>query len=184
MFWLSRSFARLLSVIFLLAAILIVIAAGLPNRAVYTGMITPGQPPTAPEVGALAPPFNAITPSGDVIDLAAMRGSPIVVNFWATWCAPCILEMPELQAFHEAHANVHMIGVNLGESAEHVAQWMQDGGFTYPTVLDPSGAVASLYALRGQPTTVILSPSGMILHIVYGAATRAALESVLEPYLD
>lgn len=184
MFRLSRSTVRLVSVIFLSAAILIVIAAGLPNRAAYTGVITPGQPPTAPEVGALAPRFTGITPSGDTLELVALRGVPVVVNFWATWCAPCILEMPELQTFHEAHPNIHMIGVNLGESAEHVARWMQNGGFTYPTVLDLSGAVARLYALRGQPTTVILSPNGIVLNIVYGATTRAALESVLAPYLD
>jgi len=171
-----------LSFALLLAAIMIVIAAGLPDRAGYSGVINPGQPPIAPEVGAIAPPFSGITPSGDVIELTA--GSPVVINFWATWCAPCILEMPELQAFHEAHANVRLIGVNLGESAAQVARWMRDGGFTYPTILDQSGAVASLYALRGQPTTVILSPGGVILQIVYGATSRAALESVLAPYLD
>jgi peroxiredoxin len=165
------------------AAVLIVIAAGLPSRAAYTGQFIAGEGFAAPEIGASAPDFSTMRLSGEPFVLSQTRGTPIILNFWATWCVPCEIEMPELQALHVAHPSIRVIGVNLSESPAVIADWMARGGFTFDIALDPAGQIASLYALRGQPTTFILSPSGVILEILYGATTRAALEDILAPYL-
>ena len=183
----NRLFKRVLftagALIAFSAALVVLNAAGLPNRATYTGQITDDQQVIAPEIGALAPNFSTITYTGEPFTLDSTQGNPVVINFWATWCQPCAVEMPELQSLHEAYPEIQLVGVNLSESPFTIAEWMERGGYTYPVVLDPSGEIAALYALRGQPTTIILSPGGMILQIFYGATTRAALEGVLAPFL-
>ncbi|MDX2159780.1 MAG: TlpA disulfide reductase family protein [bacterium] len=166
------------------AALWIVIGAGLPDRAAYTGAITEAGLFTAPEVGALAPLFETTTHDGSPFTLIMTRGAPVVLNFWATWCAPCVYEMPELQALHQAWPGVQVYGINLGESPAQIESWMQSGGYTFPALLDTSGEIARLYALRGQPTTVILSPGGVVLAVLFGATTQTALERILTPFLD
>ncbi len=166
----------------LAAALTLVIAAGLPNRAAYSGQILPDGQSVAPEIGSFAPPFRATTLNGGV-SLNALRGAPVVVNFWATWCVPCQVEMPELQAFHVAHPNVHVLAVNLGESRERVVDWNAQLGLTFDLVLDPDQSIANLYRLRGQPSTYVISPGGVIITIFYGPTTRQSLESALEPFL-
>ncbi|MEO8395104.1 MAG: TlpA disulfide reductase family protein, partial [Chloroflexota bacterium] len=96
-------------------AFALLFAAGLPNRAAYTGQILANGQVVAPEIGAFAPPIDAPTLDGTV-DLAQLRGTPVIINFWATWCVPCRVEMPELQAYHQAHPAARVLAVNLGES--------------------------------------------------------------------
>src|SRR5688572_5558022 len=89
-------------------ALAVLIAAGLPQRAAYSGQILPNGQIVAPEIGATAPTFFAPTLNGSV-DLAELRGAPVIINFWATWCVPCRVEMPELQALHQTHPDVHVL---------------------------------------------------------------------------
>ncbi len=166
----------------LITAALLVIAAGLPDRATYSGQIDAEGQPVAPEIGALAPPFSALTLDG-AINSDDLRGEPALINFWATWCIPCRVEMPELQAFHDAHPAARVIAVNLGEPRSLVVDWVAQFGLTYDIALDPNGAVAAAYQLRGQPSTYVVSPGGAIVQIFYGATTRQSLETALEPFL-
>jgi thiol-disulfide isomerase/thioredoxin len=106
-----------------------VIAAGLPERSAYTGQMIDGEGIAAPEIGALAPNFTAPTLTGSV-ELNALRGQPVVVNFWATWCAPCEIEMPELQAFQSAHPSARVLAVNLGEPPALITDWLSERGIT------------------------------------------------------
>lgn len=164
------------------AALALVVIAGLPDRAVYSGQILSDGQIVAPEIGALAPVFNAPTLSG-AVDTAELNGTPLVINFWATWCVPCRIEMPELEAFHTAHSDVRVLAVNLGESRDLIVDWVAQLGLTFEIVLDADQSIASLYRLRGQPSTYIISPGGVITSIFYGPTTRQALESALEPFL-
>ncbi|MCC6803015.1 MAG: TlpA family protein disulfide reductase [Anaerolineae bacterium] len=166
----------------LAAALTLVFAAGLPDRAMYSGQILSNGQAVAPEIGALAPPFDAPTLTGTVA-AADLRGAPLVINFWATWCIPCRIEMPELQALHAAHPDVRVLAVNLGESRHLIVDWAAQFGLTFDIVLDADQAIASLYRLRGQPSTYIVSPGGVITSIFYGPATQQTLEGALEPFL-
>lgn len=181
---LRRGLMLLLAAACLVGAVAAAIGAGLPERATYTGLNLPGELPIAPEIGAIAPPFETMRLDGETLRLIDLRGAPIVLNFWATWCAPCVYEMPELQAFHEANPDARLIALNLGEHPNTVAAWARDYGLTFDVALDPSGEIAKQYWLRGQPSTYVISPGGVVTHIFYGATTRAALEQALQPYLD
>lgn len=163
-------------------AFALVIQSGLPQRASYSGVIT-DENTFAPEIDALAPPFTATNIDGETVNLLELRGSPVVINFWATWCGPCAAEMPELQAFYEAHRQdgLRLLGVNLGESPEQILSWVEQYGLTFDLLLDPQGEIANLYRLRGQPSTYVISPDGIITTIFYGPTTFSQLEMSLPP---
>lgn len=166
------------------AAAALVIAAGLPARAPYTGVFQPDGALQAPEIGAFAPDFTALTLSGRPVVLSAHRGAPIIINFWATWCIPCEIELPELIALSET--GVRVLAVNLSEPPALVSEWLraraaaQTDRFIVP--LDLDGAIAARYALRGQPTSFVLAPDGKITHIFFGAADRSAFERAVAPF--
>lgn len=162
----------------------IVVAAGLPERAAFTGRLADGTL-VGPDVGLAAPPFEAVTPDGATVALASLRGQPVLINFWATWCVPCEIEMGDLQTLYEARRDegLRIVAVNLREPADAVRAWAADLGLTYDLVLDPTGEIAQAYALRGQPSTYVISPDGTITRVFYGAADASALETALAPYL-
>ena len=87
--------------------------------------------------------------------------------------------MPELQAFHQAHPDTRVLAVNLGESRDLIVDWVTQFGLTFDIVLDPDQSIASLYRLRGQPSTYVVSPGGVITSIFYGPTTRQSLEAAL-----
>jgi peroxiredoxin len=89
--------------------------------------------------------------------------------------------MPELQALYAARRDdgLRVVAVNLGETREAAQTWVDAFGLSFDIALDTNGRVAALYALRGQPSTYVVAPDGVITHIFYGATTRAALEAAL-----
>lgn len=178
----SRPLLVLGAIASLAAAFVLLLAAGLPQRAAYSGEILPDGQIVAPEIGASAPSFLAPTLSG-VVDLSELRGTPVVINFWATWCVPCRVEMPELQALHAAQPTVRVLAVNLGEPLDLIVDWVTHFGLTFEIVLDAEQTIAAAYRLRGQPSTYVISPKGVVTAIFYGPTTQEALEAALEPFL-
>ncbi len=170
------------AVVCLAAAFILLVVTGLPQRAAYSGQITADGHTIAPEIGAYAPGWVAPTLGGS-IDLVQLRGAPLVINFWATWCVPCRIEMPELQALHQQHPALRVMAVNLGEPLDLIVDWVRRFGLTFDIVLDADQTIASLYRLRGQPSTYVVSPDGVITSIFYGATTQQALEAALESFL-
>lgn len=128
----------------------------------------------APTKGAYAPNFVGQRLGGGDFSLASLQGQWLVLNFWATWCVPCRQEMPELQALY-ADTGIMVIGVNLAESEELVADWIEDYGISYPIVLDPNEEIHQLYRVMGQPMTFIINPDGLIVEVIAGATTADAL---------
>jgi peroxiredoxin len=168
------------------AAVFIVVSGGLPERAAFTGQIIPGERPVAPELNAIAPPFEAVTLTGTRINLLDLRGSVVLINFWATWCEPCRVEMPELQTLYERYQaqELRVLAVNLGEEAAAAQSWVEAFGLTFEVLLDPQQQIAALYYLRGQPSTYVVSPDGIITHISYGPASLAMLEAAIAPFMQ
>jgi peroxiredoxin len=165
-------------------AFLLLFASGLPERALYSGQMRAGELPVAPEVKALAPPFQQSTLAGSV-NLLDLRGSPIILNFWATWCEPCKIEMPDLQKVYEDNRDtgLSVIGVNLGEPEPLIHQWADTFDLTFDLVIDPQQEIAALYRLRGQPSTYVIDPQGIITHIFYGPVTAETLQNAIAPYV-
>ncbi len=172
------------AVVCLTAAFLVVWNAGLPERASYTGFIEAGET-YAPELNAIVPPFDARTLTGDTLRLADLRGETVLINFWATWCEPCKAEMPDLQAVYEAYQarGLRVLGVNLGEDKAQVAAWVKQLGLTFDIVMDDGQKIAALYQLRGQPSSYLVAPDGVIMQIYYGPTTRSNLEAAIAPLL-
>jgi cytochrome c biogenesis protein CcmG, thiol:disulfide interchange protein DsbE len=160
---------------------LILMAAGLPDRAeLNTLFFLPNGRSVAPEVGALAPPINLITLDGEYIATDTLTNRIVVLNYWATWCAPCQVEMPALQELAERYPTaLTVLGINAGEPPEAIRAWRDHFGLTFPLMLDPDGTAARDYRLRGQPTTVIVAPGGIIHKIIYGPADLDALERAI-----
>jgi thiol-disulfide isomerase/thioredoxin len=167
----------LISSVFIGVGIAILIGLGLPNRADFTGYRLPNSANTiAPEINAIAPPFP-------ILDTYA--GKPVILNFWATWCLPCLAEMPDLQRLYAEYTDMGLIvlGVNLNESQSAVNRWQTDLMLTFPMHID-DGRVAGLYRLRTQPTTFIISPEGVITHIFHGTIRLDQVRGAIAPFFD
>jgi thiol-disulfide isomerase/thioredoxin len=181
-----RALLLLLSGTALFVALMMALSAGLPERATFTGGILLDNQLFAPEINALAPPFVGQTLTGESVRLADLRGKPVVINFWATWCEPCRVEMPDLQRVYDQYQNqgLRILAVNLGESRTDVAKWAQDFGLTFDVILDEDQRIGGLYYLRGQPSTYVVSPDGVITHIILGPTSESALSTALKPFLS
>lgn len=168
--------AKLNQVLHLLAALLalggalaVLVHAGLPNRADYSGFQVGGRRAVAPEAGWHAPPFALMTTSARPLALEQARGMSTIINFWATWCAPCQREMRDLQALYEVYPeDLRILAVNVGESAQAVRDWVAQFGLTFDILLDSRGELSTLYQVRGLPTTFLLDKELVIRRVHYG----------------
>ncbi len=157
-------------------------AAGIWAGRVPQGSAGPpsGLPP-APAVGHPAPEVSLTTVAGETFTLSALRGKPVVLNFWATWCPPCRAELPELQAAHERYAGeVIIAGVNQAEPPASVIAFAGQVGLSFPLPLDVRGDVSRQYAVRSLPTTFFIDRDGIIRRIQIGPVTEATLAQALQ----
>lgn len=122
--------------------------------------------PRAPEVGALAPEYAALTLDGDSASLADHDGEVILLNVWATWCIPCREEVPALQRLHErfAHEGLRIVGVSVDAQGETrtVEDFVRDFGVTYDIWLDPGEKVISDFRVIGVPNTFLIDREGIV----------------------
>lgn len=118
--------------------------------------------------------------------LASHHGQPVLINFWASWCAPCRAEMPELVDAFQQHKDqgLVVIGVNQQESEDKALQFMQEFGIEFPVALDSRGDLASLYVARGLPTTYFIDRDGNIAEQWRGLLTADLLQERLAPLLE
>lgn len=117
----------------------------------------------APSLGFLAPDFTLTDVNGQSVTLSSLRGKPILLNFWATWCPPCRKELPQLQEFHERYGEkITLVGINWGENAQIVREFLDRFGVGYLNLLDERGTAFTLYRLTGIPETFFIDPEGYL----------------------
>lgn len=139
-----------------------------------------GMAKAPPLVGGPAPHFELETVGGQTIKLSDFKGEFVVLNFWATWCVPCIKEMPELQKAHQfsGNNNIKIIGVNLGESKKKVDKFIRDYHLSFPVLLDGFGNTSEKYKVRSLPVTYLITPDGIIREEINGGGlTKEIIES-------
>lgn len=123
----------------------------------------------APKIGALAPGFALPTLDKQTVSLDELRGQPLVLNFWATWCSPCRVEMPYIEAaFNQKGEEVRFIAINLGDKEGKAKQFVQYMGMSFTVALDSDLAVGNAYNVRYIPTTFFIDREGVIRHIKVG----------------
>jgi peroxiredoxin len=116
-----------------------------------------------PTTDSPAPDFQLVSLSGETVRLSDLRGIPVLVNFWATWCGPCLLEMPAIQSRYDRHqSEFAVLAVNYDEPIEQVRPYVDQLGLTFDVLLDPAGEVQRLYRVRGYPTTYLVDAEGVI----------------------
>jgi thiol-disulfide isomerase/thioredoxin len=166
-----------------IAAFALVIAAGLPDRARVTAIgYLPDGLPIAPEVGGVAPALTLFDLNGKPFSVP--RNTPLVINFWATWCPPCVYELPMLDDLQKKYPMVRVIAVNMGENPDTVRAWLAQTPLSLPIALDPEQAMFQRYRVRGAPSTFFIDSAGVIRQIVYGALPPDGLESRVKTILD
>ena len=142
-----------------------------------------------PVVGVLAPDFTLKTLDGGEVSLSQFRGRPVLINFWATWCGPCRLEMPELVRAYEAHKadGFVILGIDLTfqDSIPDVQAFVQEFNMTFPVLLDETGEVGlDRYQLLGLPMSVFVDRDGIITRIHIGAMTGEQIEELVGEILE
>jgi len=121
--------------------------------------------------GELAPEFSFKDQSGKELSLAQLRGKVVLVNFWATWCPPCVEEMPSLQQLQRRMANkpFELVALSVDDSWEAVNRFMKDNGFALPVYADFDKRASTLYGTSMWPETYIVDKKGKIAYKVVGA---------------
>jgi peroxiredoxin len=125
-----------------------------------------------------APDFTLATLDGEEISLSDYQGEWVIVNFWATWCPPCVSEMPYLQTLSDRGINV--IGINLTDTAGDVTQFTSEHGIEFPILMEPDINTVLDYQARQLPRTVIVAPDGTIALRIAGAVDSEQLDPWLE----
>jgi thiol-disulfide isomerase/thioredoxin len=138
-----------------------------------------------PALGYPAPDFQLTGLQAKPFVLAEQRGKPVVINFWATWCAPCQRELPALQATAERYAGqVQIIGIDQGETLATVQPYVQERGLTFPILLDEDLTVGQRYQIQGMPTTFFIDGDGVIRHLWVGEMNSITLAEGIAQILE
>lgn len=128
-----------------------------------------GMAASPPLVGGPAPDFKLKAVHGQTMELSDLKGQFVILNFWATWCVPCIKEMPEFEKAHQSlNQKVQIIGINLAESKEKVEGYIKDHHLSFPIVLDEYGNVSQEYEVINLPVTFFITPDGIIRDRIFG----------------
>lgn len=120
--------------------------------------------------GVQAPDFTGELIDGTSITLSELQGKPVIINFWATWCGPCVKEMPAFERLKDDFGDkIGIIAVNCGDDAGTVKDFVEENGYTFPVVLDEEYSISMLYPTNSIPYTVVVDAEGRVTHISTGA---------------
>jgi thiol-disulfide isomerase/thioredoxin len=127
-------------------------------------------------VGRPAPRVELPGLRGGRVRLADLRGRPVVLNFWASWCPPCLAEMPESQRVHQRLGDrVAFLGVNQRDQLQAAEQLARSSGVTYPLAVDSAGRAFDAFGGLGMPTTVLIGADGTVADIFAGQLDETLL---------
>jgi thiol-disulfide isomerase/thioredoxin len=159
-----------------LAAVLLTVSgcAGLGEEG---GTVTlASQADRAPAPAVAVPALDG----GKRITLAALRGRPVVLNFWASWCEPCTEEMPTLVEFSREHPGLDVVGLAVNDRPADSRRFARQVGADFTLGVDGDGDVAARFGASGLPVTVIIDSAGRVATTVFGPMSRDDLESVAD----
>ena len=176
--------SRLAAVILITAGIAILYFFGFPSQDADGTTLEPLSTDVrqiAPVEDSFAPDFTLLNTSGESIQLNHLKGQPVLINFWATWCGPCRIEMPVFQDRFDRYRGdgLRILAVDFDEPEEDVSFFGEELGLTFDLLLDPGGEVQSLYRVLGYPTSFFVDPQGVIRVQHVGIMTENQLDNYL-----
>ena len=136
-----------------------------------------------------APDFTLTDQYGQTHTLSDYQGKTVFLNFWATWCGPCKMEMPDIQALYEDWDEnagelvvLGVAGPNIGQegSAEDITAFLEENGYTYHVVMDETGTLFYQYGISAYPTTFMIDTEGNVFGYVQGAVSREVMDDIVE----
>jgi thiol-disulfide isomerase/thioredoxin len=131
--------------------------------------------------GQQLPELAFMSLEGKTVQLKEFEGKPTVVNLWATWCAPCVREMPVLHAAQNTHKGVNFVFLNQGEAPGHVARWLESQRLPLHNVLvDPKRQASAAFQQKGYPTTLFFNAKGELVSSRIGELSAATLNEKLQ----
>ncbi|WP_212380951.1 TlpA family protein disulfide reductase [Alkaliphilus sp. B6464] len=132
------------------------------------------------EVGKEAPNFILRNLDGEEISLQDYRGKIVLINFWATWCVYCDIEMPDLQKLDKENEDLVVLAVNVMEHKETVEKYIKEGGYDFEVVLDEDGTIARTYLVGGYPASYFVDEEGIFQGAVPGMMTYEQMNQALQ----
>ncbi len=154
-----------------------------PGRGFPTVAMEGEASATEARPGNPAPNFRLTLENGDSFSLESLRGRPVIINHWATWCGPCRLEMPEIVKAAQANDDLVVIAANMMESQETMAAFVEEYNMAFAVPVDPDGLLAQNYGVRGLPMTFFIDREGMITTVWAGILTPDKLNEFLAEIL-
>jgi cytochrome c biogenesis protein CcmG/thiol:disulfide interchange protein DsbE len=187
----ARSSRRLVTGVLLTVALVIPLGAVLLDRGNPGGDWAPRTPPSAAAAvhtyppGTAAPPLRLRTLDGGTLDLADLRGRPVVVNFWATWCEPCVREFPLLARAAAGHKadRLAVVGVLVQDRPDAARAFIRQHGGDWPVGVDADRRTADAWSVVGLPHTFFVRPDGTLAAHQLGELTPATLDRQLTAIL-
>jgi len=135
-----------------------------------TAMLSANQVIAPMSRPVLAPSFHLEDPDRNAYQLSDFRGKVLIVNFWASWCTPCLEELPALNRARAAlkQEEVAMLAINLGEDLEAVTAFIDDYPIDFTVLLDRHGTISQRWQVTGMPTTFVVNPRGELVYRIVG----------------
>lgn len=135
--------------------------------------------PRSELIGKAAPAASGTDLDGEHVDIDQWRGSWVLVNFFATWCVPCIREHPELVEFDERHGDeVRLVSVAFDDRPEDIERFFDERGGDWPVLTAETGGIALDYGVRGVPESFLISPAGQVVGLFYGVTADGLDEAI------
>ena len=143
----------------------------------------------APQADFLAPDFSLQSPDGETLTLSELRGRPVLLNLWASWCGPCRAEMPAMEAVYQEYRDQGFVVVAVNATNQDnlpaAVGFAEELGLSFPILVDQAGEVSALYQLRALPSSYFIGRDGKIREVVIGgpmaeALLRTRVEDLLE----
>ena len=156
-----------------------IIGAGLALLAIG-GLVIAEIATSGDSAGRPAPQLPTQVLSGHRVTLASLRGKPVLVNFWASWCGPCKKEAPQLEGLAKGlHGKASLVGVDWNDATDNARSFISESHWSYPVLRDGGGEVGNAYGLTGLPTTFVLDSNGDIVQTLRGPQTTATIQNAL-----
>lgn len=149
-------------------------------------LLTRNEPTTPTAIGSQAPDFALADLDGNPVRLADLRGRPVVLNFWSSYCGPCVEEFPLLREAAERHADdgLAIVGIVWRDRSEAARDFMARNGATWATVMDPGERVAHDYGILGPPETYFIGRDGTIVARQIGQISSTSLDEKLAAIIE